>query len=142
MQGDPLLVLGPDGSRLVFRGGQPVMDRGLENAVMIALFTSKGWCGNSVLRDPIGSDFEEKCNQPITRKALNEIRNAAERALSDDIFGKVSVDVKNVTGNRIDVVILIRRSGVVVSLTRNAGAWLYQAIDPASSRINDWEFNV
>lgn len=140
MQGDPRLVLGPDGSKLVFRGGQPVMDMGLENAVLIALFTSNGWCGNSLLRNGIGSDFEEKCNQPITRKSLNEIRDAAERALRADIFGKVQVVVKNISGNRIDVGILLRRSSVIVALTRNSGAWVYQTVDPAYLRLKERQY--
>jgi hypothetical protein len=134
MQGDPRLALGPDGSSLTFNGGQPIMDRGLENLAFISLFTSPGWCGNAVLSVPIGSDFEQACNQPITRTALNRIRSAAERALSNPLFGRVVATVENPTGQNLRVTIRIERGGLTLTLTRSNSAWHFQASDPAHAK--------
>lgn len=134
-QGDPRLVLGPDGSRLQFDGGQPVMDRGLENMALIALFTAPGWCGNTLLTDPIGSDFESAANQPITRTSINQVRNAAERALDYSEFGDVAVTVTNPNGYRLNVEILFRRTGGTLSLLRDNGFWFWQTTDPAYRKI-------
>lgn len=134
-QGDPRLILGADGSRLQFNGGQPVLDRGLENLVLISLFTGPDWCGNSLLADPVGSDFEQVCNQPITRSSINQIRNSAERALADSLFGPITVDVSNPTGYRLDINILIERSNTSIRLTRDGGAWYYQTTDPSYRKI-------
>jgi hypothetical protein len=125
-QGDPRLGLGPDGSWLHFQGGQPAMDRGLENLAFISLFTSPGWCGNALLTTPIGSDFEAECSKPITRSSLNRIRNAAERALNDPLFGRVEATVNNPSGNRLDVVIRIERGGLTLTLSRSNSAWYWQ----------------
>jgi hypothetical protein len=135
MQGDPRLGLGPDGSRLYFRGGQPAMDRGLENLVFISLFTSPGWAGNRLLAGSIGSDFETECNKPITRSQLNRIRNAAERALALPVLGRVTVTVRNPAGHRLEVEILIERTGAALSLTRDGALWRGQTIDPAHRRL-------
>ena len=84
-QGDPYITITADGSTITYIGGQPVMDRGVENQAMIALFTREGWIGNAVISDPdeqIGSDFQEAHNQPITLNALLDIEQAAVRARS------------------------------------------------------------
>lgn len=133
MQGDPRLIFGPGGSRLQFRGGQPLMDKGLENLVLISLFTSPGWCGNLLLKTPIGSDFEQECNKPITLQSLTRIRNAAERALALKILDRVTVTVTNPRGNNLTI--LIRCKGESVLLTRDGGKWFSQATDPAYRKV-------
>ena len=134
-QGDPRLILSADGSRLQFNGGQPILDRGFENLALISLFTSPGWCGNQLLDEAIGSDFEQKCNQPITRASINQIRNSAERALANQSFGPVVVTVNNPQGYRLEINILIQRSNTSINLTRDGGAWYYQTTDPAYRKI-------
>ena len=47
--GDPKLILTQNGATLQYLGGQPVLDRGVENQATIALFTAPGWCGNKFL---------------------------------------------------------------------------------------------
>lgn len=121
-QGDPRLILGPDGSRLQFTGGQPLMDGGLENQVLIALFTSPGWCGNALLDYPVGSDFEIACNQPITRSVLNTIRNAAERALASPKFGQPQVTVRNPVGRRLEVSIILEPNASLL-LVKDGQQW-------------------
>ena len=140
-EGDPRLIITANGTKLEFIGGQPVMDRGLENVALISLFTSQGWAGNEFFRDPnqkIGSNFEESANQPITLKSLNDIRDAAEKALNDPIFGKVTVVVTNPNGYRVDVKITIEPPGQDIKkllVSKNGINWQSQAIEPAYRRI-------
>lgn len=110
------------------------MDDGLENTALISLFTGEGWCGNVLLTDPVGSDFERKCNQPITRTSLNEIRNAAERALVNPLFGKVTVTVSNPKSYHLIITIVIEppgKSATTLQLFRSGGPWYFQTVDPA-----------
>lgn len=118
---DPRMILTADGSTLQFTGGQPLLDNGLENAALISLFTSPGWCGNGFIKTAIGSDFEQACNQPITRKALNDIRNAAERAIPG-----ASAVVSNPSSSNLHITITLPY-GRALSLTRRGGNWSYQA---------------
>src|SRR4030042_6353573 len=84
-QGDPAVKITPDGAKMKFIGGQPVMDQGLHNTVQISLFTKKGWWGNILFTQDskkIGSDFEIQLNQPIVElKTINDDINAANKAL-------------------------------------------------------------
>ena len=139
-QGDPRIILTASGSRLQFTGGQPLMDRGLENLALISLFTSPGWAGNLLVKSAIGSDFENVCNQPITRQALNDIRNAAERALNNPAFGRIAVTVSNPAGYRLEIYIRIEPPGEnpqTIQLTRNGENWSFQATDPAYKRVKN-----
>lgn len=135
-QGDPKLILTANGSRLQFTGGRPLMDRGLENLALISLFTAPGWVGNLLIKTPIGSDFEEAADQPITRRSINRVRDAAIKALDSPLFGTVTVDVRNPNGSRLDVKILIQRTGAALELSREGGVWFYQTTAPAHRGIN------
>lgn len=138
--GDPRLFLSENGSRFIFRGGQPVMDRGLENLALISLFTGRDWVGNTLFSDidqQIGSDFEEAAKQPITLSMFNDVAQAAERALDNPAFGNVIVTVGNPSGDRLDVIILIEPPGQdsrVLILSRNGDNWIAQKIEPAEGR--------
>ena len=139
--GDPKLVMTVDGSKLVFKGGQPVMDQGLENLALISLFTGKDWVGNAFISDPdkkIGSDFEATANQPVTLRSLNSIALAGEKALDNPSFGKLAVDVTNPNSYRVDAVITIESPGQDINtliLTKNGQNWINQNINPAYRRI-------
>lgn len=138
--GDPRLILTEDGGTLQFVGGQPLLDKGFENMVLIALFTNPGWAGNGLLKSPIGSDFQASINQPITLQALNDIRDAAERALDYNAFGTVTVVVTNPEAHRLSIVIAIEPPGetpMALQLTRNGENWYYQAVDPAYLRVKN-----
>lgn len=114
------------------------MDAGLENLVLISLFTNEGWCGNGFMKSATGSDFEEACNQPITRQALLRIKSAAERALVDSALGRVTVTVTNPQGYRLNVRVLIEppaSSPQELTLTRNGTNWISQATNPAYRQI-------
>jgi hypothetical protein len=129
-QGDPRIILGPDGARLQFTSGQPLMDQGSENHVLISLFTRKGWCGNRFMKLNIGSDFLDECDRPITRDSLNRIRSAAERSLKHPAFGQVTVQVSNPTSYNLRVTALLERGGTL-TLNRASGNWSFQALQPA-----------
>ena len=144
-QGDPFLILGPSGSTLKFKGGQPVMDGGLETPVSIALFTAPGWVGNDLFDNPdqkIGSDFEEKAKRAITLSSLNDTREAAERALapliSSNVASSIEVTVTNPSSRDLRVRILITPPGGDVQellLTRHGLNWIIQGNDPAHLQV-------
>ncbi len=133
--GDPRLILTQDGADMVYLGGQPVMDQGLENMAMISLFTGTGWCGNLYLDadNQIGSDFEAACRKSITLAQLNEIQNAAVRALTSDYFPELVVTVTNPRSDWIHLAITLG-PGNTLTLDRRGENWLAQAQNPASVR--------
>jgi len=116
------------------------MDQGLENLALISLFSRPGWAGNDLFADPsekIGSDFEQSFEQPITLSALNDIRDAAKKALDSSIFGKVSADVSNPTADRVSVVITIEPPGQDIKtllVEKNGENWIAQKLSPANER--------
>ena len=81
------------------------MDRGFENQVNIQLLTNPGWCGNIFLEpeNQIGSNFHETTKGAITIDKLNDIRQAAERALKNQAFGNVTANVTNPERNFLKV---------------------------------------
>lgn len=144
-QGDPKLTLDENGADLVFKGGQPVMDRGLENAALISLHTREGWAGNLFLRKPeekIGSKYESALDAPITLSAFNNVRNAAKNALQWMIDVKVASQIEarvsNPTGKKIQTAVLIKppsQDPLILLLTKNGLNWIAQKIDPAYLRV-------
>lgn len=139
--GDPYLTLGPNGATLTYIGGQPVMDQGLENLAMIALFTKPGWAGNTFFADPnqhIGSDFVEAANQPITLQSLTDVEQAAVRALQSPAFGRVTAVAANPASENLIVKIRNEPPGQdsqTIILTRNGLNWQAQALNPAHERV-------
>lgn len=138
-QGDPRIYLGPDGSFFSYKGGQPEMDRGFENQVNIQLLTRPGWCGNIFLEpeSQIGSNFLDTSKGSVTIDKLNDIRQAAENALRNQAFGKITAKVINPERNYIQVEIIIEPPGKDIQrlvLLRNWNNWIQQAIDPAYKR--------
>lgn len=138
--GDPRLFLDAGGAFLDFQGGQPVMDPGIENLALISLHTKPGWWGNSLISEAdkrIGSDFEDTARGAITLSKLNDIRQAAERALDDPAFGRVTTEVTNPVGWRVDVENTIEPPGQdIQTLTVSTFGvnWLEQARNPANSK--------
>ena len=140
-QGDPYLTLGPNGSRLHYTGGQPLMDQGIENLILISLFTRQGWAGNTFFPDTnqrIGSDFVEAANQPITITSLTDVEQAAVRALDSPVFGRVTATAVNPVSDRLVVTIRVEPPGQdsrTIILTRNGLNWQAQAANPANARV-------
>lgn len=135
--GDPKIYLTPSGAEMVFTGGQPVMDSGLENLAGISLFTAPGWWGNSltlVEDEQIGSDFEETALGAITLQKLADIKVSGENALANPAFGDVDMTVTNPVSWRIDANVLISPPGQDAGqllLSRNGQNWVNQAQNPA-----------
>ena len=94
--GDVQLQHTEDGGDIQIVAGQPRMDGGLETAVYISLFTSRGWWG-SASGDELGSDLEKILAGTLTTKTLNsasdEIRRALSWLVSDGVAKSVDVTV-------------------------------------------------
>ncbi len=139
-QGDPRIFINENGAYFNFVGGQPTMDRGLENLAIISLFTESGWVGNILFTEidqQAGSDFEKISRQPITLQMINDLRNAAEIALDNPAFGNISVTIDNPSGYRLNVTITLSPPGQDIKtllLTKNGLNWIAQALDPAYLR--------
>lgn len=131
--GDPKIYLTPSGAEITFKGGQSVMDHGLENLATISLFTAPGWWGNSLIDDKdkkIGSNFEETALGSITLQKLADIKQSYEKSLDNPAFGTVDAEVTNPQSRRIDVNGVITPPGEdpqKLILTRNGQNWINQA---------------
>jgi phage gp46-like protein len=141
-QGDPALNVTENGADMVFRGGQPVMDAGLHNAVIISLFTKPGWWGNVLIDtgEKIGSDFQ-RVRTVIDIQTVNEIRKSALDALAwmtgAGLASKISVDT-SVPAGQIVTAIKIEPPGNDAEeflFTANGQTWINQAFNPASERF-------
>jgi phage gp46-like protein len=152
-EGDPRLYLSPDGLYLDFRGGQPIMDAGLENTIIIPLITrnkakysQKSWVGNLVFPNRavhIGSDFEEGLEQPITISSLEDVKQRAEKALQfmidSGLASEIIVEVANPVGYRTEISILVRPPNLPefeLLLVKNGINWVVQRKDPTYTRFN------
>jgi len=144
-QGDPKMILDESGADLVFKGGQPVMDQGLENAALISLHTREGWCGNVFARAPaqkIGSRYEAANEQPITVSALGQISNSARSALQWMIDTRLAADIKavasNPTGRTVQTIVGISpptRNPLLLLLSKHGINWMAQKLDPANLKV-------
>jgi hypothetical protein len=139
-QGDPKLILSENGATMRFSGGQPVMDQGLENFVLISLFSGPGWVGNFFIRnqsEKIGSDFEDKALGTRTLSSLRLVQDAGEKALTNTLFEDVQVTVINPQNNFLQADFLLKppnQDEQKLKLTRNSANWINQSKDPAYLR--------
>jgi phage gp46-like protein len=147
--GEPRLVVNENGTTIEIHGGQPVMDAGVENAVLISLLTLPGWWGNQFLEADyrVGdSTFADVCSGSITKTTFIQAENEAKRALKwmvdEGIASEILADVSNREGVAIDSVVTIVRPGGEnedISLRRYGENWIRQGTDPASARLtNDY----
>ena len=134
-QGDIKLFILPGGVEVQYVGGQPIMDSGLENAVLIYLFTERGWALNKIrpINEQIGSDFLAECRKPITISQIRRIEIAAESALKS--FGAVGgairdLSAKMVSGNQIFLSFVVDPPGsnpTEIELSGFGANWRMQA---------------
>ena len=145
-QGDPALFLDENGSYLLFKGGQPVMDQGLQNTVSISLHTKLGWWGNYLLKNEsqkIGSDYEETLLQPIVDiSSVSNIEKSSDNALKwmkdVKLASKITSEASNPTSHRLNNIISIKPVGSDVQkflVTENSINWINQAQFPAHGEI-------
>lgn len=144
-EGDVKVIITENGADMIFRGGQPIMDQGLENAAQIPWFTRKGWVGNLFLRDAnqqVGSDFEEKAQGTVTVSKLIEIQKEGEAAwqklIDGGVASRVIVQASNPSGTQTHVAGLIQPPGrdlEILLATKNGTNWIAQKENPAHERI-------
>lgn len=143
-QGDPAIEITPNGASMTFRGGQPVMDQGFHNYVLISLFTKKGWWGNALTSDEnkkIGSDFEEQ-RTIVDLQTINDYRDSVKLSLQSmldtGIAKTIDVVITNPAINNINASILITPPGETpeqLIFLKNGLNWIAQANNPASERL-------
>jgi len=140
--GDPYLTLGPNGSRLHYVGGQPIMDQGIENLAIICLFSEEDWPGNTLIKDTDQQlntgRFLKATRKPITLNSLTDIEQGAVDDLSIPAFGRVTATAVNPVSDRLVVTIRIEPPGqdsATIILTRNGLNWQAQAANPAHARV-------
>lgn len=144
--GDPCIKITENGAKMKFIDGQPIIDKGLENAVQISLFTKPGWWGNSLVRDTnkkIGSNYERQ-RIIIDVDTLNDVRNDAIQALQwmldVKLASKIDIEVFNPNTNYIKTYVKISPPGQDIKqllFYSNGISWVNQAIDPAHERMED-----
>lgn len=144
-QGDPKIFITIDGAEMVVKGGQPIMDGGLENAANISLLTEEGWYGNYLIADPnqhIGARFLNAVKQAVTLSMLVDSTNAMGLALQwmidTSVASKVTPLVRNPEGRIIVAEVTIEPPGQDIQkllLTNNGNNWIVQKIDPASGKV-------
>src|SRR4030043_476291 len=105
-QGDPLLSIDENGYDIPFYGGQPVMDRGYINEILLSLFIRKGYILSKLIgaEGLEGSGFLDACSMPLTISNINIIRQSIEKAIT--IPGDVEVFVNNPSGSRLEILII------------------------------------
>ena len=144
-QGDPRVVIDEDGAELEFQAGQPVMDRGIENAVLLSLFTASDWIGNTLAEKPaqkFGGKFLKSIKQPITASALADIRSAVlsdlKWMIDTGLAAEIDAQVTNPESTNLKVLLVVKppKSELEVFLLTNNGLlWVSQTIDPANERL-------
>jgi hypothetical protein len=142
-QGDPRVFIDANGATLKFKDGQPVMDRGLENTVLMSWF-SKKWFGNVFIRDEnqqLNGTFEDAHRQPVTITGLSDRENAAgtdlDPLVASGTIAKYAVETTNTIDNKVTTTAVISPPGgdlFAVQATKNGANWIAQAVDPAYLR--------
>jgi phage gp46-like protein len=145
-QGDIKVKITLDGAKMKFTDGEPVRDKGIENAISIALFTKPGWWGNTLIRETnkkIGSDFERQ-RVIVDVDTLNEVRDDANRALQPlldtNLLSKFDLIATNPNLNYIEVKIKTYSPGQDIKellFFTNGINWVNQAEDPAYRKMED-----
>lgn len=87
--GDPKLYLAGCCNDLHVTDGQPVMDSGLENAVLLSLFTPAGWWGNAI--SPPSGKFTSQL-QTVARRTLNNKTRLDAEAYARDALAWMIAD--------------------------------------------------
>ena len=148
-EGDPKMIVSADGMRLEFKGGQPVMDRGIENSIIIDLGTKSkgidshqnGWIGNYLFNETeqkIGTEYQDSFeNEPITLSGLAIREQATKEALKGKVYGEIDSDVINPSADKIINQIKVNppAGSFLFQSETFSKLWIFQAIDPANERV-------
>jgi len=137
--GDPYFF-----SKKIFYNGQPKMDRGLTNCVLISLFTEKGYVGDyyeTVENRKVGNRGRmlAAMKSEITVSALNDIRTSALADLSwmisKGLVSKIDINVTNPYGFIVQVDIKLSAPGgkeSMIRLSNEQARWNAQQLDPVT----------
>lgn len=131
-QGDLLKVLTPDGSSVLFTGGDPERDvSNIQNAILYSLFVSD-WFANVFATSTdqvLTGRFLEETNKTLTKVQILNIQDAAEKDLawlvSNGTLSAIEVTV-NIVNNNLQVIIKAASPGEDISdisLVRTAAGW-------------------
>lgn len=135
-QGDVKIFMLPGGIEIIYDAGQPIMDSGLQNYILILLFTEPGWPMNKLLplSEQIGSDYLAECRKPITITQIRKIEISATDALkpvSDNNIGIIKdLSVKMRSGNQIFLSFVIDPPGadpIQIELSGYGNNWKIQS---------------
>lgn len=146
--GDIAVKITESGAKMKFINGQPVMDQGLENSVIISLFTKEGYWGNileSEQSKKIGSKVEKQALEPIVNlQSVNDMTDAIDKALSWMTESKLAqsydIEVLNPSSNNIKAAIKIYppgRDSQTLLFLKNGLNWIGQAVNPANERMKN-----
>ena len=96
--GDPYLIVTPDGADIIFRGGQTVMDTGVENQASLSQLTESGHWSEDL--EPVSErrytgELLKTFGLPINRDNLIATDRAAELDAKDPVFGKITTETSN-----------------------------------------------
>ena len=145
-EGDPKLILGPNGADLAMDGAQPVMDQGLENRSHLELFGGDDWAGNALLVKK-SQKYQGRFGRlskglAITSANIGKMRMAAladlKSLVDEHVAKQVDVVVRNVESNKLGITItIVRPTGEtsIIQYHRSGELWLRQASSPAIARV-------
>lgn len=128
---------------VIFFNGQPKMDKGLTNPVLISLFTTPWYVGNYLEADVtkhIGTGkFLSASGKAITVSNLNDIRIGAEAdldwMLQKGLAGAIDINVTNPGGYTVQTDIIITPPAGSVEqlrLSNEGQRWIAQILNPVT----------
>lgn len=108
--GDPLLTFTPDGGALTIQGGQPKMHQGLENAILISVFSTDWWANSLVpVAQRLQSKMPDLLRGTLSDERINQAIDGLNRSLLWLVTSKiadsidVSIEVQNVNAAVITI---------------------------------------
>ena len=114
--GDVQIAMQNGSGDISFTDGQPALDRGFITAIIISLYTDRGFWGNVIETDPqyqIGSGYTEATDSAITSQSLRDAEAAATDALawlvSSGLAKSVSVSIDNPSSDRLKVTVTVTK---------------------------------
>lgn len=147
--GDPAVKITADGAKMLFVGGQPIMDQGFHNAAQISTMTEQGYWGDALETDEskkIGqSDFLD-----LSREAIKELETIT--LMQDSLKRAYNWMIEQNIANQINPVVLTPNSTQTfaevkispqgensdeILLLKNGTNWLAQINSPSAERMKD-----
>lgn len=145
--GEPRLCLVEGGTTWDVRGGQPVMDAGHENGVLISLLTKANWWGNYVLENKYrlpDSNFDNLMEGPIIRSTLidseKEVVRVLQYLVEQKVVSKITASIYlDSTGAPVANIEIHGIEGTIETfyLRKHGLNWIRQVTDPAHARLGD-----